>query len=165
MKQESQLLYLQFTDLWKLLCEMHNELFQITCDEYLALLNSNIDQVNKLLSIKENLMLKIDSLEQERLSLVNKVALQANVPIESLQKFKSVYDYLREELNLNDQNPLIKFHELMVDLVEKTQDQNKKNRFFLNKALNSIQQLRKELNGNIKINNYSRTGEKQVHCR
>lgn len=165
MKQESQLLYLEFTELWKTLCETHNKLYQVTCDEYLALLNSDIDQVHHLLSIKEALMKEIDSLDKERSTLVNKVALQANIPHESLKKFKTVYDYLRDQLDLNDKNPLIKYHQLMIEMVEKNQDQNKKNRIFLNKALTSIQELRKDLNGNIKVNNYSRTGEKQAHCR
>ncbi len=165
MKQESQLLYLEFTELWKTLCDSHNKLYQVTCDEYLALLNSDINLVHQLLSVKEDLMKQIDSLDRERSSLVNRVALQANIPSESLKKFKTVYDYLRDQLALNEQNPLIKYHQLMIELVEKTQDQNKKNRIFLNKALSSIQDLRKELNGNIKVNNYSRTGEKQAHCR
>lgn len=165
MKQVSQIIYMEFTELWKALCDSHNRLYQLTCDEYLALLNSDIDKVHHLLNLKEQLMKEIEHLDADRTNLVNKVAVQTNIPLESLQKFKTVYDYLRDELSLDNQNPLIKYHQLMIDLVEKTQDQNKKNRFFLNKALNSIQELRKDLNGNIKVNNYSRTGEKLANCR
>lgn len=165
MKQVSQLLYLEFTELWKALCDAHNRLFQITCDEYVALLNSNIDKVHLLLEIKEKIIGEIEQLDNDRLNLVNRVAIQANLEIEDIKKFKNVYDYLREELLLNDQNPLIKYHELMIELVDKTQQQNKKNRVFLNKALHSIKEIRRDLNGSIKVNNYSRTGEKQVHCR
>jgi flagellar biosynthesis/type III secretory pathway chaperone len=165
MKETVQNLYFEFVDLWKSLCDIHNQLYQITCEEYLALLNSNIDRVNSLLEEKEHLMKSIDDLEAHRFKLVLKVSETANLPAANFSKFKTVYDFLLIELNLKEENPLLKYHKLMVELIEKTQDQNKKNRIFLNKALLSIQELRNELNGTTKVNNYSRTGEKQAHCR
>jgi len=165
MKKSVQSLYFEFVDLWKSLCDIHNQLYLITCEEYLALLNSNIDRVNSLLEEKEQLMKLIDDLESHRFKLVINVSEIANVPATNFSKFRTIYDFLLNELNLKEENPLIKYHKLMVELIEKTQDQNKKNRIFLNKALLSIQELRNELNGTTKVNNYSRTGEKQVHCR
>ncbi len=165
MKQEVQLLYLEFTDLWKSLCDVHNQLYQFTCEEYLALLNSNIDRVHTLLENKELVMKSIDELEGERLALVHRVADHAQLSLTHFAKFKEVYAFFKEQINLTDYNPLLKYHTLMIDLIEKTQEQNKKNRIFLNKALHSIQELRNDLNGNTKVNNYSRTGEKQAHCR
>lgn len=165
MKQAAQLLYLEFTELWKSLCDIHNQLYQITCEEYLALLNSNIEKVHLLLENKELLMKNIDGLDQERLNLLTRVSDFSQLPITSLSKFKVVYEYLKEELNLEENNPLLKYHLLMIELIEKTQDQNKKNRIFLNKALHNIQELRNDFNGTTKVNNYSRTGEKQAHCR
>ena len=165
MKDNIQSLYNSFTDLWKRLCDIHSELYGITCEEYLALLNSNIDQVNALLEHKEVLIKTIDDFEAERFSLVLRIAKISQSQPTNFAKFKTVYEYFHKHLQLDNENTLLKYHATMLDLIEKTQDQNKKNRIFLNKALHSIQELRFELNGVSKVDNYSRTGEKQAHCR
>lgn len=165
MNQELSFYYQQFTDLWKTLCSAQNELYQITCEEYLALLNSDIARVNKLISLKEEIIKHIDIIEEDRKLLVQQIAQSQGLEVNALLKFKTIYRILSDALNLDENNTLLKYHTLIVELIEKTQEQNKKNRLFLNKALASIQEIKKELTGNVKVANYSRTGEKQDHCR
>lgn len=165
MNHELSFYYQQFSDLWKALCSAQNELYQITCEEYLALLNSDIERVNRLISLKEDVIEHIEVIEQERKDLVQKIATNQGLDLDSISKFKNVYRILSDALQLDENNALIKYHKLIIELIDKTQLQNKKNRVFLNKALSSIQGLKKDLNGGTRIENYSRTGEKQDHCR
>src|SRR5688500_4033708 len=61
--------YFRVTDLWKRLCEEHYALFNITCDEYVCLLDSDIDKLEGKLAEKEGTIAAIASLEALRQEL------------------------------------------------------------------------------------------------
>ena len=57
----------------------------------------------------------------------------------------------------NNTKHLYRFNELLIDVIEKIQEQNKKNQVFLNKAINNLREIREEAMG---VKNYSTYNQK-----
>jgi flagellar biosynthesis/type III secretory pathway chaperone len=53
---------------------------------------------------------------------------------------------------------LYRFNELLIDVIEKIQTQNKKNQLFINKAILSLREIREDAGGVKKYNTYSAKG-------
>ena len=54
--------YFQVTDIWKRFCEAHQELFELTCDEYHCLIKNNIEELNIIIEKKQTHMEYINSI-------------------------------------------------------------------------------------------------------
>ena len=74
MKEKLEALYFQMTDLWKQFCEEHNELFNLTCDEYSLLLRSELELLEEKIEEKNKCIQKIGVLEMLRRELVADLA-------------------------------------------------------------------------------------------
>jgi hypothetical protein len=53
MNEKLATLYFEVTNLWKEFCEEHNELFNLTCDEYSLLMQSNLELLDDKLIEKK----------------------------------------------------------------------------------------------------------------
>ncbi len=53
---------------------------------------------------------------------------------------------------------LFDFNELLIDIIDKIQDQNKKNQLFINKAIISLRSLRRSANGRPHVELYKADG-------
>jgi len=144
MTTPGQNLYFQITDLWKRFCEEHQVLFDLTMDEYQALLKSDIDQVDELVAQKKQIMQKIALLEQARQTLMQEVSQQVGHPITKASELLAVMEVYEQE---NHQNYLQRFNNLLIDIIEKIQQQNHKNQIFINKAISSLNEIRESTSG------------------
>ena len=148
-------LYFKITDLWKHFCEEHQVLFDLTLDEYQALLQSDIERVDDLVAQKSQVMAKIQQLDQARQVLMKKVSEQVGHPINKASELLAVMAGFEKE---NQQNYLQRFNNLLIDIIEKIQQQNHKNQVFINKAIISLQEIRESVSGR-KFKTYTPTAQ------
>ncbi len=154
-----QLIYFRVTDVWKRFCEEHTTLLDKTFEEYSLLLASDVDAIEELMVSKNEIMTRINKLEEVREGLIGElnIFLQANnqAPIESVSDLISTMSYYE---GLNNAHHLSRFNSLLVDIIEKLQTQNKKNQLFLNKAINSLREIREEALGVKSYSTYNNKG-------
>ena len=56
---EKKLYYQRAIIVWESFCQLHKELFDLTCDEYLTLLASDMEKLEGMLPLKEEIISKI----------------------------------------------------------------------------------------------------------
>ena len=104
---------------------------------------------------KENDLKKIVKFCKKKLKyfdcLINNASLFESDKLENAGDLLSLMSVFEEGRELKH---LYKFNELLIDLMEQIQDQNKKNRLFVNKALHSLEQIREEVLGTKKYSTY-----------
>jgi flagellar biosynthesis/type III secretory pathway chaperone len=150
------ILYFQITDIWKRLCEEHNDLFGVTCDEYSLLLKSELDLLDEKLVEKSQIIHRISHLENQRKSIIDKInEITPNEEIDSVSKLLSFMQNYEVE---KKQKHLFRFNALLIDIIEKIQTQNKRNQLFINKALHSLKQIRVEAQGKKNYSLYTSKG-------
>ncbi len=156
MKDKLAPLYFQVTDVWKQFCEEHNELFNLTCDEYSLLLKSDLELLEERITEKNECIARIGTLEMMRRGLIDDInALYPEKKIDSVAALLEVMSNYEIESN---QKHLFRFNALLIDIIEKIQAQNKRNQLFINKALHSLQQIRIEASGKKNYSTYSAKG-------
>jgi len=84
-------IYFEVTDLWKLLCEEHSLMFNLVSDEYLLLLESKIEDLEKVVLEKKAVINRIAKLEMVRQRLIKKI----NSSLKPQEQIKSVNDLIR----------------------------------------------------------------------
>ncbi len=155
-----ELQYFQVTEIWKRFCELHNELLDITFDEYSMLLESNIESLTEKVKLKEIKIQEIASVEKLRAQLI--IEISDNIEVEN--GVNSVSDLLRimcQTKHEEESHYLTRFNNLLIDIIEKIQEQNKRNQMFINKALISLKDIRLEAMGNKSYQTYNSTGSSQ----
>jgi flagellar biosynthesis/type III secretory pathway chaperone len=156
MNDKLAILYFQVTDLWKRLCEEHNELFNVTCDEYSLLLKSELDLLEEKLVEKNQIIARISALENIRRDVITELnTLLPEKNVDSVSKLLEVMKVYEVEKN---QKHLFRFNALLIDIIEKIQAQNKRNQLFINKALLSLKQIRIEASGKKNYSTYTSKG-------
>lgn len=156
MNDKLAILYFEVTDLWKSLCEEHNMLFNVTCDEYSLLLSSELDLLEEKLIEKNEIILRISALETIRREIISELnVLLPDKEIDSVSKLIEVMRTYEVEKN---QKHLFRFNALLIDIIEKIQAQNKRNQLFINKALLSLKQIRIEATGKKNFSTYTSKG-------
>jgi flagellar biosynthesis/type III secretory pathway chaperone len=153
--------YFQVTDLWKRLCEEHFELFNLTCDEYACLLESNIDELDAKISEKDLVIKTIGRLEGLRQEIIRDLNKSGCIDM----KIDSVRDLLSIMTKTEPERKgkyLERFNLLLVDLIGKIQQQNKRNQAFINKALKSLREIREEVTGEKSYQTYTSKGSAQT---
>ena len=70
---EKKLYYQHVLGVWEGFCHLHTELYDLTCDEYLTLLASDMDKLEGMLPLKEEIISKISELEADRTELMEKL--------------------------------------------------------------------------------------------
>ncbi len=59
------LYYQQAVTVWEGFCKLHKELFDLTAEEYITLLASDIDKLETLLPQKEEIIARVSELEKD----------------------------------------------------------------------------------------------------
>lgn len=159
MDQTYSIHYFRVTDLWKKLCEAHQYLLELTFDEYSLLLGSQIEELEEKIEEKNSLIDNIAKLELERSNAIKNLNrdLKKNgeSPIDSVsQLILTMRDYEATK----DQHHLRRFNALLIDIIEKIQQQNKKNQLFINKALMSLREIREGALGKKNYSTYNAKG-------
>jgi len=148
--------YFQVTDLWKRLCEEHNDLFNVTCDEYSLLLSSELDKLEEKLIEKNQIITRISALEGIRREIISEI--NDLFPEKSIDSVTKLLDIMKNYEVENNQKHLFRFNALLIDIIEKIQAQNKRNQLFINKALISLKQIRIEATGKKNYSTYTSKG-------
>lgn len=149
--------YFQITDLWQKLCEAHHELLNLTFDEYSALLSNELEEIELKVAEKEIIVRKIAALENIRQEIIGSLnaELPDNLKINSVSALLSLMSQYEIESN---QKHLFRFNALLIDIIEKLQQQNKKNQLYINKALQSLKEIRLEVQGKKNFSTYTKRG-------
>lgn len=154
---EKKFFYQRSVDIWKEFCELHQGLYEITCDEYLALLSGEVEKLEDKLKEKEIIINLVSHCEQSRQDLINEInnKISQENQIHRAGELMSFMQDIDQELDL----PILeKLNLLLIDMVEKIQAQNKKNQLFLNKAIFSINEIKASFQGTNKYKTYGADG-------
>ena len=157
--QQFQLLYFQTADLWQKLCEMHAELLDLTFDEYALLLENDIEGLEAKIKAKEELVeriTKIDAVRKDVIEQVNVMVVDHELgPINKISDLLDIMGGIEVE---RTKKHLFRFNALLIDMIEKIQEQNKKNQIVINKAVHSLQQIREDAMGEKHYKTYNSRG-------
>ncbi len=151
--------YFRVTDLWKKLCEAHQQLLELTFDEYSLLLGSQIEELEEKIEDKNELIAfiaKLDNERKEAITLLNK-DLKSN-GAKQIQNVADLIITMKDYESKKDQHHLRRFNALLIDIIEKIQAQNKKNQLFINKALMSLREIREDAVGKKNYSTYNAKG-------
>lgn len=132
--------YYKFVDLWKKLCEIHCQLYDFTCDEYSVLLSGEVEQLEFIGKKKEKTLMLIQNLDgyrQEMISEIKKIN-----PDLLIENVRSVIVFFQNFEKNKDLDLFRNLNELLIEIIEKIKDQNKRNQIFLNKSLKSFEELK-----------------------
>ncbi len=154
---ERMLKYDQLVLLWKEFCNAHTTLYDLTCEEYIELLDSNIDSLESVLKQKELVLERISSLELTRQKIIQEIndrKMFSNQVLDISTLLSSLEELEQEKKGQH----LRRFNELLVDIIERVQVQNKKNQIFLNKAMMNLREIRESFTGKKKYQTYGPQG-------
>lgn len=155
--EEKKLYYQQVVTIWEEFCHLHKELFDLTCDEYLTLLASDMDKLEQMLPLKEEIIGKIGDLEKERSELIERLN-SINLSSQKITKVSELLNFFSEIEDNSAIKILRNLNDLLVDIIEKIQAQNKKNQIFLNKAMLSLKDLKIGFSGKKSYTTYGADG-------
>lgn len=149
--------YQEILSLWKEFCNSHTKLYELTCEEYMHLLSSDMDKLEETIDFKQDLIEHINRLDDTRQTLMQDVA-SINGKGESINSVSRLLQVMQTDKDKSFSIQLDKYNKLLLDIVEKIQDQNKTNQLFLNKAILSLQELKDSFNGNKSFKTYNDKG-------
>ncbi len=163
MQDELNVFYFQITDVWKKLCEEHNLLLERTFDEYELLLSNRIEELEVKIQEKVAIIESIKNLEGMRSDLIEKINTKKELfkikdDLKDIHELVKLMEIMPQE---KENHHLRNFNSLLISIIEKIQDQNKKNQIFINKAIVSIQNLKTETLGT-RYETYKANGSKSA---
>jgi len=156
--EEKKLYYQHVVSVWEGFCHLHKNLYDLTCEEYLTLLESDIDKLETMLPIKEEIISKIAELERDRSELIEKLNETAlfSTRITRAGELLTAFSEIDQQAAI----PALKnFNSLLIDIIQKIQEQNKKNQQFLNKAMLSLREVKQGFTGKKQYTTYGADGQ------
>jgi flagellar biosynthesis/type III secretory pathway chaperone len=156
-QDEIKLFYQRTLSVWEGFCQFHKELYDLTCEEYMTLLESDIDKLEEMLLQKEELISKIAILEKDRSELIEQINARGLFQIKILKASELLVAF--SELESKVGIPALKnLNSLLIDIIQKIQEQNKKNQQFLNKAMHSLKEVKQGFSGKKTYTTYGADG-------
>ncbi len=155
------LFYFQITDVWKRHCELHSELFDLTCDEYSLLLTSELDKLEKTIADKNHVIKLVKENETIREEIIKE--LQTHYPSQKLKTISDVIVFFKDFAAEKKDKHLDRFNKLLIDIIEKIQTQNKSNQIFISKAITSLREIRESATGKTSVQTYNAKGVSTNH--
>ena len=154
---EKKLYYHQILTVWEGFCVEHKALYDLTCEEYLTLLASDIDKLETMIPVKEEIIAKIGELERDRANLIDKLN-DLGMFAKPIYRAGDLLDAFADVDQANGIPALKNLNSLLIDIVSKIQDQNKKNQMFLNKAMISLREVKQGFSGKKTYSTYGADG-------
>lgn len=142
-------------ELWRGFCQSHTHLYELTCDEYLYLLESDIDQLEDAIDQKNLILERISDLDTNRKEVIERITTLTGT---DLNKFDDLKQTLLDHNCSSEVKQLEGYNALLLDVIEKIQEQNKKNQVFLNKAIISLKDLKQSFSGKKNFKTYGADG-------
>lgn len=140
---------------WQEFCQLHSKLYELTCDEYSALLSSEVERLEETLEAKKDIINEIYELDSHRDQIIHDI----NEELSPKSPIKKIHDLILFFKPYDTENYIEKYNALLVDIVGKIQDQNKTNQIYLNKAILSLQELRESFKGTPSYKTYNNMGK------
>lgn len=136
----------QAIEVWENFCRLHKSLLDLTCEEYEALLSGEVEQIESILPRKEAVMAEISQWDATRVALITSLndSGAADQPVTSVTQLLRVLKSAEARLGVP---ALANLNALLIDIITKTQEQNKRNQLFLNKAMNNLREIREGFSG------------------
>lgn len=159
--EKMEFFYFQTIDIWKRMTEAHHELLGLTYDEYSCLLESDIDLLEEKIVIKNYTIEYIKKLDNIRKDLIEDI----EGHFDGKSKIHSVGDLLELMSRFEKEvkgSYLSKYNALLIDIISKIQDQNKKNQVFLTKAITSLREIKEDAIGNKSFQTYNAKGSSLI---
>ena len=161
---EKKLYYHSVVSVWEGFCHLHKELYDLTCDEYLTLLSSDVDKLEDALPLKEEIIRKISALEYERKDLIESIT-TSKIFTKNILKSSDLL-IVFSEIDQSSAMPALKnLNALLIDIVQKIQEQNKKNQMFLNRAMLSLREIKQGFTGKKTYSTYGADGMTRANGR
>ncbi|MCT4642340.1 MAG: flagellar protein FlgN [Bacteriovoracaceae bacterium] len=154
-KMALHLIVQRYVDMWEKFCRFHTELYDLTCEEYVHLLSSDIDRLEQTVENKNQHLELIKQLDENRISLITQLSEYTDKRVE---KVKDLVTFLNKNEFESQATTLNKLNALLIDIIEKIQAQNKKNQIFLNKAIISLKDLKRSFAGGPNYTTYGSNG-------
>ncbi|MBF0206317.1 MAG: flagellar protein FlgN [Oligoflexia bacterium] len=155
--------YVRLVALWRSFCERHTELFSVTCDEYSLLLTSEVDALESLLAKKDELIFAIGDLDQKRRGVIAEINLMnSSLGTTNIKNVSDLIQIMKEYEENSGENYLSKYNSLLIDIIEKIQNQNKKNQIFLNRSIISLREVREGILGRKSYSTYNSQGQSNL---
>ena len=163
-QDEKKLYYHSVVSVWEGFCHLHKELYDLTCDEYLTLLSSDVDKLEHMLPLKEEIISKISVLENERKDLIESIN-TSKIFTKNILKSSDLL-IVFSEIDQSSAMPALKnLNALLIDIVQKIQEQNKKNQMFLNRAMLSLREIKQGFTGKKTYSTYGADGMTRANGR
>jgi flagellar biosynthesis/type III secretory pathway chaperone len=155
---EKKLYYQRAVSVWENFCKLHKELYDLTCEEYLTLLESDLDKLETMLPLKEEIISKIGELEKDRADLIDTLNSSALFDGKIVRAGEMLEAF--SVIDMTSSIPALKnLNALLIDIIHKIQEQNKKNQMFLNKAMLSIRDIKQGFTGKKQYTTYGADGQ------
>jgi flagellar biosynthesis/type III secretory pathway chaperone len=151
------LYYQQAVTVWEGFCKLHKELYDVTADEDMTLLARDIEKLERTLPIKEEIIGRIGELEKDRSHLILKIN-ESNLFASEITRAGELLEAFSDIDQKSGIPALRNLNSLLIDIITKIQDQNKKNQMFLNKAMLSIRDLKQSFSGKKTYTTYGADG-------
>ncbi len=144
-------------EVWSQFCRLHHDLYELTCDEYQALLSGEIEQLEDLITRKQVIVEEVSQWENTRSLLIAEMNTNQilDVAINSASDLINILKPVEAKLaiaalqNLND---------LLINVISRIQTQNKRNQLFLNRAMQSLSELKDGFSGKKHFTTYGANG-------
>lgn len=157
MDETLRLYHQQAVEVWESFCRLHRDLFELTCEEYQALLSGEIEQLEELVGRKEAVMTQINEWETRRAELIASLN-HANVSEEPVTSIGQLLKVMRIPEAKMAIPALTNLNALLIDIITQTQEQNKRNQIFLNKAMLNLRDIREGFGGKKTYTTYGANG-------
>lgn len=149
----------EIIDIWKEFCNSHTYLYELTCEEYKYMLSSELESLEKVVDRKKDLIDCINKLEENRQEIIKEIELCSNIEINNATDLLEVIIKNKNDLAAKE---LEGYNNLLLEIIEKIQDQNKTNQIYLNRAIISLQELKESFQGKKSYKTYNYKGTTAV---
>lgn len=164
MDEALRLHHLAAIEIWENFCRLHHDLYELTCDEYQVLLSGEIEKLDEVIAKKEVVMTEIARWENYRADLIvtlNK-ELAADLQITNVTELLNTLQPAEARLPI----PALKnLNALLIDVITRVQEQNKRNQQFLNRAMQSLKEIREGFSGKKSYSTYGADGMTRAVAR
>ncbi len=144
-------------EVWEHFCKLHHDLYELTCDEYQALLSGEIELLEDLIARKQVIVDAVAEWENLRSELIKEMNSDTllEVSIHSASELINVLKPVEAKLTIA---ALQNLNDLLIDVISRIQMQNKRNQLFLNRAMQSLNELKDGFRGKKNFTTYGANG-------
>ena len=144
-------------EVWEHFCRLHHDLYELTCDEYQALLSGEIEQLEDLIARKQVIVDAVSNWETRRSELIQEMNADTilAVSIKSASDLINLLKPVEAKLTIAARQNL---NDLLIDVITRIQMQNKRNQLFLTRAMQSLNELKDGFSGKKHFTTYGANG-------